>query len=91
MKLGKVVGTVVSTSKNANLTGSKLLMLKYLNEELNVLSESMEIAIDTVGAGIGEVVIVVKGSAARSIFTENPQVPADAVIVGIVDSVETNS
>lgn len=90
MKLGKVVGTVVSTSKNEHLIGTKLLILKYLDESMNLASDETEVAVDTVGAGVGEIVIVVKGSSAKSIFADNPNMPADAAIVGIVDTVETN-
>jgi len=86
MYLGKVIGTVVSTSKKESLIGSKFLLVKKLNENYKEISGS-EIAVDRVGAGVGEIVIVTKGSSARSTF-EDKWVPVDAAIVGIVDSVE---
>jgi ethanolamine utilization protein EutN len=82
MIVGKVVGSVVATRKNENLVGSKFLIVEPF--------ESMEqgkgriVAIDNVGAGIGEIVLVAKGSAAR-IGCNLKDAPVDAAIVGIVD------
>ncbi|QHQ61856.1 ethanolamine utilization protein EutN [Anaerocolumna sedimenticola] len=82
MIVGKVVGSVVATRKNENLIGSKFLIVEPF--------ESMEqgkgriVAIDNVGAGIGEIVLVAKGSAAR-IGCNLKDAPIDAAIVGIVD------
>ncbi len=82
MIVGKVVGSVVATRKNENLVGSKFLIVEPF--------ESMEqgkgriVAIDNVGAGIGEIVLVAKGSAAR-IGCNLKDAPIDAAIVGIVD------
>ncbi len=88
MYLAKVVGTVVSTSKDESLVGYKLLVVKEIDEKYRELSKSA-VAVDTVGAGVGEIVFVASGSSARSIFADkNP--PIDCSIVGIVDSVETN-
>lgn len=87
MYLGKVIGTVVSTSKDKNLTGSKLLVVQKLSDKLLPVGET-EIAVDSVGAGAGEVVIVSKGSSARYVFNKKDS-PIDASIVGIVDTVET--
>jgi len=88
MYLAKVVGTVVSTSKDESLIGYKLLVVKEIDEKYRELSKSA-VAVDTVGAGVGEIVFVASGSSARSIFADkNP--PIDCSIVGIVDSVETN-
>ena len=86
MYLGKVIGNVVSTSKLESLIGSKLLLVRRIDEKLNEYP-TVEIAVDSVGAGSGEIVIVSKGSSARSIF-ENKKLPVDALIIGIVDSVE---
>ena len=86
MYLGKVIGTVVSTSKNEKLIGCKLLIVDKLDEHLQSKGSS-EIAVDAVGAGTGEVVIVCKGSSARYIFGDGTA-PIDTSIVGIVDVVE---
>ena len=86
MYLGKVVGTVVSTRKDDNLIGCKLLLIKPLSEKLEVEGR-VEIAVDTLGAGPGEVVIISKGSAAKYALGKTVT-PVDATIVGIVDTVE---
>ncbi|MBB4301448.1 ethanolamine utilization protein EutN [Rhodobium orientis] len=88
MHLGRVIGTVVSTSKDATLAGSKLLIVARLTEKQEP-DGFTEIATDTVGAGYGEIVIVTTGSAARQTGTLDRSV-TDASIVGIVDSVETH-
>lgn len=88
MYLARVIGTVVSTSKNEQLVGMKLLLVARLNEHLEPLGAS-EIAVDSVGAGTGEVVIISKGSSARNVFG-NGKSPVDAAIVGIVDTVEVS-
>lgn len=86
MYLGRVIGTVVSTSKNEALVGCKLLIVEKLTERLE-REGSTEIAVDSVGAGTGEVVIVCKGSSARYVFGSG-SMPVDTAIVGIVDTVE---
>nr|WP_321482979.1 EutN/CcmL family microcompartment protein [uncultured Cohaesibacter sp.] len=87
MYLAKVIGTVVSTSKDPSLSGSKLLIVAKLNEKQEPIGET-EIAVDTVGAGNDEVVIVTRNSSARKAATQEHSV-TDAAIVGIVDAVET--
>ena len=89
MYLAKVVGTVVSTCKSPSLTGSKLLIVEKLNEDLSS-KHTTEIAVDAVGASDGEIVIVSRGSSARYTFSEKGS-PIDAAIVGIVDTVEVGS
>lgn len=88
MYLGKVVGTVVSTTKDESLVGSKLLVVTKLNESLQPM-ETSEIAVDSVGAGVGEIVLVSKGSSARYVLNK-PNSPIDSAIVGIVDTVEVD-
>ena len=61
MYLGRVIGTVVSTTKDESLVGFKLLVVSKLNETLQP-TETSEIVVDSVGAGVGEVVLVSKGS-----------------------------
>ncbi|WPC44390.1 EutN/CcmL family microcompartment protein [Clostridium sp. JS66] len=90
MFLGKVVGKVVSTQKDPKFIGSKLLIVKKIDESGKVSGEPI-VAIDTVGAGISETVIVVTGSGARYLDATDKVVPADASIMGIVDSVEWDS
>ena len=86
MYLAKVIGTVVSTSKDPRLTGFKLLLTRRLTQDA-VEDGLPEVCIDTVGAGSGETVIVTKGSSTR-FAADRPDAPIDSTIVGIVDTVE---
>jgi microcompartment protein CcmK/EutM len=89
MTVGKVVGNVVSTNKSENMLGMKMLIVQPLDIETQKVKSDCAVAIDTVGAGEGEVVLCVSGSSARQThFTQNK--PVDMVIVGIIDSVEVN-
>lgn len=83
MLIGKVIGSVVSTRKNDNLTGNKLMIIEPL-EGYGDTSNKI-VAIDNIGAGIGENVLVAIGSAAR-IGCGMESSPIDAAIVGIIDS-----
>lgn len=86
MQLGKIVGTVVSTHKDEKLEGLKLQVVKYVNTEMKPTG-NMVVAVDSVGAGIDEVVLVASGSSARQTkITEGK--PVDAVIMAIVDIME---
>lgn len=82
MLMGTVVNTIVSTRKNDNLVGSKILEIRLL--ENGTLTDRYTVALDSVGAGIGETVLITTGSSAR-LAMPNPSAPVDAVIVGIVD------
>lgn len=91
MRLAKVVGTVVSTQKDERLRGCKLMIVKKVDEKGNFekySSSSTSIAVDTVGAGIGETVIITSGSTARFVWGDRTT-PVDMTIVGIVDEVQT--
>lgn len=81
MIIGKVTGSVVSTRKNDNLVGNKFMIIKPVDE---MGMTNTIVAIDNVGAGIGEIVLVATGSAAR-IGCGQENSPVDAAIVGIVD------
>jgi microcompartment protein CcmK/EutM len=86
--LGKVIGTVWSTKKDENLTGSKLLIVRQLDLELKEKSNFV-VAVDSVGAGEGEVVLVATGSSARQTnITKNK--PVDAVVMAIVDKLDVS-
>ena len=82
MTLAQVVGSIVSTSKNEKLIGYKFMIVKPI--ENDKLVQKSFIAVDGVGAGIGEKVLVTTGSSARFALL-NIETPVDAVIVGIVD------
>ncbi|WP_294363374.1 EutN/CcmL family microcompartment protein [uncultured Clostridium sp.] len=81
MILGKVVGSVVATRKNEKLIGSKFMIVHPID---NMINKGRMVAIDNVGAGIGDIVLIVTGSAARMGF-KNQDTPVDARIVGIID------
>ena len=83
MIIGKVTGSIVATRKNEKLVGCKLMIVEIFEKMNN--SKSKIIAVDNVGAGIGEVVMVAQGSAAR-IGCNLDNSPVDAAIVGIVDN-----
>ena len=88
MILGKVIGTVWSTKKDENLIGSKLLIVKQLDHDFKEKSNFL-IAVDSVGAGEGEIVLVASGSSARqTVITKNK--PVDAVIMAIVDKLDVS-
>ncbi|MBS1872561.1 MAG: EutN/CcmL family microcompartment protein [Acidobacteria bacterium] len=91
MFLAKVIGSVVSTQKDPRFSGMKLLLIQpYINKEgVLVTSGSSVVAVDSVGAGAGECVLFTQGSSARLTDTTKDK-PVDAVIVGIVDSVEVD-
>lgn len=90
MKLGRIVGTVVSTRKDAGLEGFQLLVVRDLDVGAGsglADGSGLVVAVDVVGAGVGEVVLYASGSSARQ--TEATQGrPVDAVVMAIVDSVE---
>lgn len=89
MFLAKVIGTVVATQKNPQFQGMKLLFLQpHICTEGGLKpSGSSVVAVDSVGAGLGECVLFTQGSSAR-LTPVTKDTPVDAVIVGIVDSVE---
>jgi len=83
MQIARVIGDVVTTIKDANLSGIKLLVLQPLDPDGNATGRTL-VAVDAVGAGVGETVFFVRGKEASFLF--HPiEVPADAGIVGIVD------
>lgn len=86
MELARVTGSVVSTVKEPKLNGSKLLIVNVLKMDGTPTSSSL-VAIDSVGAGYGEVVILVRGSSARQ-ARNMESVPTDAAIIAIVDALE---
>ena len=84
MLIGRVVGTVVATRKDEKLGGLRFLMVRQIGLDL-VESDKIVIAADSVGSGLGEVVLFASGSSARqTVVTDNR--PVDATIMAIVDS-----
>jgi len=83
MHLGKVTGTLVASRKEESLEGMKFLVVRQLNSD-NEATGNYVIAVDAVGAGVGEVVMYASGSSARQTTLTNNK-PCDAVIMAIVD------
>jgi len=84
MLIGKIVGTVVADQKDEKLIGTKLLVVRQLNLEAQETGAYV-VAADSVGAGVGEVVLYASGSSARqTALTEGK--PVDATIMAIVDT-----
>lgn len=86
MILAKVVGTVVSTRKEASMDGLKFLLLDRVDMQ-GKTTGSFVVAADAVGAGVGEMVLYASGSSARQTVATDKR-PCDAVIMAIVDSWE---
>jgi ethanolamine utilization protein EutN len=90
-----VTGSVVSTHKVASMTGHKLLLVEPLRVEPNKREQLIStgrsfVVVDTVGAGQGEMVLIVQGSSAR-LTPETEKLPVDATIIGIVDNVSVEN
>ncbi|MDD8017606.1 MAG: EutN/CcmL family microcompartment protein [Bacteroidota bacterium] len=88
MILGKVVGTVWATRKDENLVGLSLQIVKHIDLDYK-LKDQFVVAVDTVQAGVGDVVLVATGSSARqTVQTKNK--PVDAVIMAVVDKLDVS-
>lgn len=91
MRLGRVVGTVVSTQKSEQLVGGKLLVVQDVDAATMQPKDSYTVAYDTVGVGAGadQLVLTVAGSSAR-LTDQTSDKPVDTAIVAIIDTVEVN-
>jgi ethanolamine utilization protein EutN len=89
MQLARVIGNIVATIKTDSLEGRKLLLIQPLNSLLKEAGKPM-VAIDSIGAGAGEVVFWCRGKEASFPFSPD-EVPTDCTIVAIVDSVYTTA
>lgn len=86
MFLGKVVGTIWATRKDESLVGMKFQIVKHVGLDYRV-KDSFVVAVDTVQAGVGDIVLVVSGSSSRQTeLTKNK--PVDAVIMAVVDKLD---
>jgi ethanolamine utilization protein EutN len=95
MFLARVTGSVVSTQKVASMTGHKLLTVEPLrvdpaDRDRLVGTGRSFVVVDTVGAGQGEMVLIVQGSSAR-LTPQTEKLPVDAAIIGIVDTVNVEN
>ena len=88
MLIAKVIGTTVSTIKDEQLIGQKLLIVKQTDEKGDPIGKPF-VAVDTVNAGIGDLVLTAHGSSARQ-TTITKDRPVDAVIMAMIDSLEVD-
>jgi len=90
MQLARVIGTLVSTHKNELLIGKKLLFVQPIDELLVPFGDEI-LAVDGVGAGVGDTVIIItEGNSARQVTNATEQyTPIETCIAGIVDSIKT--
>ena len=86
MQVARILGTVVSTQKDERLRGKKLLIVKPINLD-GTDRDGYLVAVDTVGAGFHERVLIVGGSSAR-MAEGNKDCPVDSAIVGVIDTIE---
>jgi microcompartment protein CcmK/EutM len=89
MILARVVGTVVSTRKEPKIEGIKYLLLEKINPKIVEGTGDYVVAMDSVGANVGEIVFYAAGSSARMTHVTEGR-PADATITAIVDAIEIN-
>jgi len=87
MLIAKVVGNVWSTKKNEEIHALRLLFVEPLGKDMKPAGDVL-IAVDEIGAGVDEMVIVTQGAPAMQAFKRDKPIPVDAVVVGIVDSME---
>lgn len=88
MKIARVIGKVWSTKKKDGIHTLRLLLVEPLKKDMKPEGEVIVAADDEVGAGNGEIVIITQGAPAMQAFGTGKQVPVDAVVMGIVDSLD---
>ncbi|HEY7751799.1 MAG TPA: EutN/CcmL family microcompartment protein [Ignavibacteriaceae bacterium] len=91
MLLAKVKGNLVSTQKDPNLIGQKLLIVHPVDTENNLIGEKDIVAIDIVDAGIGDTVLLVQEGKAVEQILGHRKAPVHSIIVAVVDSIEVHS
>jgi microcompartment protein CcmK/EutM len=89
MRIALVIGKTVATMKDERLNGRKLLLVQYADPRGNILPGEPFIAVDTVDAGPGDLVVLTEGSSARQTDTTT-NLPVDAIIVAVIDTLETD-
>ncbi|MEW5798957.1 MAG: EutN/CcmL family microcompartment protein [Bacteroidota bacterium] len=88
MILGKVIGTVWATRKDENLVGASLQIVKHVDLDYKV-KDQFVVAMNTVQAGVGDIVLVATGSSARQ-TAQTKNKPVDAVIMAVVDKLDVS-
>lgn len=88
MRIARVVGVTIATIKEENLTGRKLLVVRETDETGKEIGQPL-VAVDVVDAGVGDLVLIAQGSAARQTI-QTDRSPVDAVIMAVIDSLEVD-
>lgn len=88
MRIARVVGVTIATIKEEKLTGRKLLVVRE-TDEIGVEIGQPLVAVDVVNAGVGDLVLIAQGSAARQ-TVQTDKSPIDAVIMAVIDSLEVD-
>ena len=91
MRLARVIGTVVATRKEESLIGFKLLVIEEMDPREERPTNNRLVAVDTLGAGEGDVVLWVQGRPARVIAEDHRQAPLDVASVGVIDKVDVTN
>lgn len=86
MEVGRVVGNLWATRKDERLNGQKFLLIKLLESKTKERPGIM-VAVDSAGAGVGDMVLVTRGGSARYAVADQ-SAPIDAAIVGVIDTIE---
>lgn len=86
MRIARVIGVTIATIKDENLTGRKLLVVRETDESGDEIGQPL-VAVDVVDAGVGDLVLIAQGSAARQ-TVQTDKSPVDAVIMAVIDSLE---
>ena len=87
MEIGTVIGSVWATKKREELQGLKFLIIQPEPQKGSLVESQTYIAVDQIGAGVGDEVMVTKGSSAANIKSDS-KLPIDALVVGIIDSID---
>ena len=90
MRIARVIGHVIATVRSQNMQMDKLCLVEFINQH-GEGSGSIHIALDQLGAGESEWVMVVAGSSARAAYGSERTSPVDLCVVGIIDEVSTNN
>lgn len=90
MLLAKVKGNLVSTQKNSNLVGHKLLIVHPIDLEYNYIGEKDVVALDMVDAGIGDTVLLLQEGKSVQQILGHKKAPVHSVVVAVVDSIEVS-
>ncbi len=88
MIIAKVIGSVVSTVKNPEFIGHKLMVVKSLSPALEPLAEISFLAVDQANAGIGDIVLINREGSGARLILNNDKIPLQSLIVGIIDQIE---